>query len=149
VSLRGVTVNWINVPYDNLYKADDCYWYAIQSDDRVVFISNAHFQYIDILIKLNVKDFDLDPDNCTFWLGYMQLSDFARMDERLVKDIEALLIIAHKPFHNSEGKEEYWGQDNIYVRNMGCPVLKEHIRSEDKQVLDTKFDTDHLDLTDR
>ena len=69
------------------------------------------------------------------------------MDERIVKDIESLLIFVHQPRYNEDGKDKYWGQDFVYVRSMGCPILKEYIRSENKQVLDTKFDTDHLDLT--
>ena len=124
---RGMTLNWEKVPYSKLREYEDAYFYAFQRGRGIIYIGIAYHMDVVAEIKSNLRAFDMNTQGLSFWLGYIEKSDYQRITKLLIRDTENLLIFTHKPLYNTQCKNDYWGREDLYIKNKGCPHIKKRI----------------------
>jgi len=122
--LKHIHIRWIWVSYSNVSEMEDTYFYLFAHQRTLKYIGKAYYQEVKKEIDANLHAFGLSKQKTDIWLGYIVKSDYARITDEIVRDVEALLIIAHKPYHNTQNASNYFGRDNLAIRNTGFGLLK-------------------------
>lgn len=134
--LMRVNLNWIRTNIDGILNYEDAYFYVLTDSSSLLYIGIAYLQDVDSEIKQTIRAFDLDSGKLSIWLGFIEETDFGRITEEIVKDVECLLIYVNQPSLNKSCKESYTGRDNLMVLSDGCPYLINCIKCEDDDISD-------------
>jgi len=132
--LKKVNIDWITTNIDEILKYEDAYFYVFTRGSSLLYIGIAYHQDVNREIKQTIREFNLDSEKLSIWLGFIEDTDFGRITEEIVKDIECLLIYINKPSLNTSCKESYAGRDNLMVLSDGCPYLMNCIKCEDDEI---------------
>lgn len=132
--LMKVNVNWIRTNIGGILNYKDTYFYAFTQSISLLYIGIAYRQDIDNEIKQTIRAFSLDARKLSIWLGFIEDKDFRRITEKIVKDIECLLIFSNQPLNNISCKKKYNGRDNLAVLNSGCNCLINCIKCENDEI---------------
>ncbi len=119
--MNNVTLEWEQVEdIDSIRKLDDTEFYAFTQDNTLLYIGIAYFQDVADEIRQTIRDFNYDENKIRIWLGYIDESDYERITEEIIRDVECLLICGNKPLDNTQCKDNYTGRDNLIIKNNGC-----------------------------
>ncbi|MHB1755749.1 MAG: hypothetical protein ACYCT6_09960 [bacterium] len=117
--MDNVTLEWEKVE-DSIKKLDDTEFYAFTQNNTLLYIGIAYFQDVADEIRKTIKAFNYNEDEIKIWLGYIVESDYERITEEIIRDVECLLICGNKPLDNTQCKDNYTGRDNLIIKNNGC-----------------------------
>jgi hypothetical protein len=84
----------------------------------------AYKQDVADEIRQTIRNFNYNEDGINIWLGYIDKSNYERITEEIVRDVESLLICANTPSDNTQNINNYSGRDNLKVENLGCSKIK-------------------------
>lgn len=129
-------LKWGKTSYQGLAEMRDSYFYAFFRGSVLLYIGIAYNQNVKNEIKNTIQDFDISRQGLTLWLSYIEKTDFRRITEQIIKDVECLLIFTHKPSYNTHCKFSYAGRDNLKVKNRGCPFFKSCVKVERDYIYD-------------
>ena len=124
--MNNVTLEWEQVEdIDSIRKLDDTEFYAFTQDNTLLYIGIAYFQDVADEIRQTIRDFNYDENKIRIWLGYIDESDYERITEEIIRDVECLLICGNEPLHNTQCRDNYTGRDNLKIKNKRCRNIKD------------------------
>ena len=126
--MNNVKLEWEKVDDINkIRKLYDTEFYAFTQNNTLLYIGIAYFQYVADEILQTIRDFNYDKNEIKIWLGYIVESDYERITEEIIRDVECLLICGNKPLDNTQCKDNYTGRDNLKIKNKLCRNIKDVI----------------------
>ncbi len=124
--MNNVTLEWEQVEdIDSIRKLDDTEFYAFTQDNTLLYIGIAYFQDVADEIRQTIRDFNYDENKIRIWLGYIDESDYERITEEIIRDVECLLICGNEPLDNTQCRDNYSGRDNLKIKNKWCRNIKD------------------------
>ena len=128
--LNEVILKWEKTNLNKLDDSEDTWFYMFTRGNNLLYIGIAYHQDVYREIKQSLRAFDISTLGLSVWLGYIVETDYGRITEQIVKDVECLLIYIHQPSYNTQCKSSYTGRNNLKVRNRGCPLLRRCVKIE-------------------
>ena len=128
--LNEVKLKWEKTNLNELGGSEDTWFYMFTRGNNVLYIGIAYHQDIYREIKQSLRAFDITSIGLSIWLGYIIETDYRRITEQIVKDVECLLIYTHQPSYNTQCMANYTGRNNLQVKNRGCPLLRRCVKIE-------------------
>lgn len=122
--IKKIHLAWKKTSVKKMKDMEDCYFYAFSHGDHLQYIGIAYCQDAQTEIKKRMGDLGKKAKGLTIWLGYVKKTDYEQIGEKLVKDIECLLIFTHQPPINTQCTSEYTGRKTFTIKNTGCEFLK-------------------------
>ena len=123
--MNNVKLKWEKVEdIDNIRKLDDTEFYAFTQNNTLLYIGIAYFQDVADEIRQTIRAFNYDENEIKIWLGYIYESDYGRKTEKIIRDIECLLICGNEPRDNTQCRDNYAGRDNLIIKNIRCGKIK-------------------------
>ena len=109
---------------------EDAYFYLFSRGRWLEYLGMAYRQSVRREILQTLLAFQLEARGLSVWVGDIVESDFGRITEQIVRDVECLLVITHRPILNTQCTKSYRGRDNLMVENRGCPLLRSCVKVE-------------------
>ena len=131
-----VKIGWRACAYDNILNEEDADFYLFGERAVLLYIGVAYLQDVKKEIDANINDFSLNRYGIDIWLGNITESDYVKITEQIVKDVECLLIITNQPKLNTQCKKNYFGRDNLKVISSGRALLIPCVRVENNHIYD-------------
>ena len=125
--MDNITLEWKKVNnINNVRNFDDTEFYAFTQNNGLRYIGMAYKQDVADEIRQTIRNFNYNEDGINIWLGYINIdkSNYERITEEIVRDVESLLIYANTPSDNTKNINNYLGRDNLKVENLGCSKIK-------------------------
>jgi len=121
-----VVIRWQQTNLQDLSKQADAHLYILSRGGNLLYIGLAYKQSVSAEARKTINDFSESPHGLVLWLGRIdrEESDFQRVTEELVNDVECLLIYTHQPPYNMQCKADYTGRPNLRVRSRRCSLLR-------------------------
>lgn len=134
-----VEVDWIQTDLDDIYNYQDTDFYAFTQGSKLLYVGIAYRQDVINEIKNTLSAFRINEDNIKIWLGFIESTNYGRITELIIKDVECLLIHLNQPILNIQCKSSYTGRDNLMVRSKGCGLIKPCIKIENGEFDDNCY----------
>jgi hypothetical protein len=134
MALDFVSIEWVKTDLEDAEELEDAYFYAFTDDETLLYIGIACKQDVIDEIKKSIDDFGLDEEEIDIWLGFINKTTFERITEKIVKDVECLLIFWNKPEYNTQCIKKYPGRDNLMVKNQGCQYIDPCVKIKDDEI---------------
>ena len=131
---KEIILKWEKSNLNKLDYHDDTWFYMFTRGDNLVYIGIAYHQDIYREIKQSLRAFNIATQGLSIWLGYILKMDYGRITEKIIKDIECLLISTHQPSYNTQCMSNYTGRNTIKVKNSGCSLLKRCVKVENVKI---------------
>lgn len=132
--MDNVKLEWGKVDdIKNIRKHDDTEFYAFTQNNTLLYIGIAYFQNVADEIRKTIKAFNYDEKKIKIWLGYIDDSDYERITEKIIRDVECLLICGNEPKDNKQCRDNYAGRDNLRIKNNSCRNIKD-VECKDSEV---------------
>ncbi len=125
---------WEKIRYNDLSEVKDTYFYAFTRGKTVVYIGMSYYQHIRNEVRSTIYALDLDNIGLVIWLGYIIKSSYRRITERIIRDVECLLIYTHRPSYNTQCVANYSGRDSLKIVNKGCKYLRPCVMIKNNKV---------------
>ena len=129
------TLKWIKTNFSNVVNHDDCYFYAFSIGKNLLYIGNTMKQDVVNRVNqhLNIK-FDGKSKGIQIWIAKLILPYNNRVSEKLIRDIECLLIFSNQPPKNVQCKMNYTGREFIKIHNKNFPFIKSNIQFSSRKL---------------
>ena len=125
-----VELTWERGRMEDLRYGDDAHFYAFSIGSRLEYVGIAYYQDVANEVSKTLLAFDLDSDELVVWLAFIKSTDYERITEQIVKDVECLLIFTNKPSLNTQCMSSYAGRYNLTVKSKGLPLIKACVKVE-------------------
>jgi len=84
----------------SLDDMEDTWLYAFTRGDKLFYIVMSYDQTVQRDVKHTLRQFESDDKGLVIWLGYVDDSDYLRITNNIIRDVEAL-IRYHEPSWNT------------------------------------------------
>ena len=90
--MDNITLEWERVEDINkIRELDDTEFYVFTQNNTLLYIGIAYHQNVADEIRQTIRSFKYNENKIKIWLGYIEKSDYKRITEEIVRDIECLL----------------------------------------------------------
>jgi hypothetical protein len=132
--LNELKLRWEKTNLLELDDKEDTWFYMFTRGKNIIYIGISYHQDIRREIKQSLRAFSICTIGLSIWLGYIMETNYRRITEQIVKDVESLLIYTHQPSYNTHCKSNYTGRNNLKVKNSGCRLLRHCIKIEERNI---------------
>lgn len=132
VKLQWEKTNLTNL--DKLNNNEDARFYVFSRGNILLYIGMTYKQDISAEVKQSLGRFGINTTGVTIWLGHVAEYSHKRTSLEIIRDVECLLIKAHKPPYNTQCNVSYTGRDSLKVTNRMCPLLKQCIKADGENI---------------
>ncbi len=127
LAFDSVTIDWVRTRYHGVEAMPHCYLYAVTCGKQLRYIGESYDSAPDRVKQIGHirAKYENDLLGCWIWFGYINRSNFDRISQERIFDIESLLIYLNQPLDNVPHKKNYRtnGRQNLIVHCRGCPHL--------------------------
>lgn len=121
--IKGIKIQWKKTNLCGLPQYEDAWFYILSRGNALLYIGITYWQDVIKEVMQTLRAFDLNTSGLSIWLGCIIESDYGRITEQIIKDVEGLLVYTHQPIYNTQCKASFTGRGNLKVKNSGCRLL--------------------------
>jgi hypothetical protein len=125
---KQYSIRWIKTNYSEISSHEDYYFYGFSRGKTLLYIGNTIKQDVKDRIDQHIRiKFKNETHGLQIWLGVLSYSHIEKVSDKLIRDLESLIIFRNQPSFNHQCKKNYTGNGYIMIHNVGMPLLKKRI----------------------